>query len=191
MCIHCIYRGNLVITNNNISIKVFGRVWNAQCLQHWKDVTHFLWGAEHIIYTLYFLPKNYKFWTFEPQSLLQTTNACQLTCTIYDLTCSVTCKKNPHTSIDTLDIEMTRTTRHVTLRWHFRRKCRCLLTYIFVFENITWHFEFEVECQWNLSNIHRGHLLAPIEDIVQHPCLSRLTGKGQVLGARIVSAIAY
>ena len=40
------------------------------------------------------------------------------------------------------------------LRWNLRMKCICQLTFILVFENVTWHFGFEVECQINLSNIH-------------------------------------
>jgi hypothetical protein len=60
----------------------------------------------------------------------------------------VTCEeKKVNTSIHTLEIRMTCTTRHVTLRWPFRRKARFQLPFIFVFENITWHFEFEVECE--------------------------------------------
>ena len=30
---------------------------------------------------------------------------------------------------------------------NFKRKRKCQLTFVFVFENVTWHFEFEVECQ--------------------------------------------
>ena len=33
------------------------------------------------------------------------------------------------------------------LRWHFGIWCRCQLTFIIVFENVTRHFGFEVECQ--------------------------------------------
>ena len=33
------------------------------------------------------------------------------------------------------------------LRWHFGIKCRCQLTFIFDFKNVTWHFGFEVERQ--------------------------------------------
>ena len=50
-------------------------------------------------------------------------------------------------SIDTLKFEMTRTNKHMTLRWHFKRKCRCQLTFVFVFNIVTWHVGFEVECQ--------------------------------------------
>ena len=52
---------------------------------------------------------------------------------------------------------------HVLLgMWHWgdilKRKYRCQLTFIFVFENVTWHFGFEVECSIkNLSNIHIDH----------------------------------
>ena len=70
-----------------------------------------------------------------------------MTRTIWISTRSVTCDEKNHTLINTLEIEMTRTTKHVTLRWHCRRKCRCQLTFIFVFENVTWHFGFEVERQ--------------------------------------------
>ena len=60
---------------------------------------------------------------------------------------SVTCEEQNHSSIDTLQIETTRTTRHVTSRWHFRRKSRCQSTFIFALENVTWHFGFDVERQ--------------------------------------------
>ena len=39
-----------------------------------------------------------------------------MTRTIKILTCSVTCEEKIHTLIDTLEIGMTHTTRHVTLR---------------------------------------------------------------------------
>ena len=42
-------------------------------------------------------------------------------------------KKKTHTSIDMLEIEIIRITRHVTLRWHFGGKCRCPLTFFFSF----------------------------------------------------------
>ena len=42
---------------------------------------------------------------------------------------------------------MTHTTRHVTLKWHLKRKCRCRLTFVFIFENVSWHSRFEVERQ--------------------------------------------
>ena len=57
------------------------------------------------------------------------------------------CEEKNYMSIDTLEFEMTRPTRDVTLRWHFKIKCRCHLTFIFVFENVTWHFGFEFERQ--------------------------------------------
>ena len=59
--------------------------------------------------------------------------ACQSTRTISNLTCNVRLvkEKKHHTSIGTSRIEMTRITEHVTLRWwHFRRKCRCQLTFV-------------------------------------------------------------
>ena len=70
-------------------------------------------------------------------------------------------RKKTHTSIDTLQIEMTHTTRHVTLRWNFKRKCRSYqLTFIFVFENVMWHFGFEVECQTQfVKHTHYSHHL--------------------------------
>jgi len=37
----------------------------------------------------------------------------------------VTCEEKNNTSIDTLEIEITRTIKHVTLTWTFIRKCRC------------------------------------------------------------------
>ena len=70
----------------------------------------------------------------------------------FDMQCDLWREKN-HV-IDTIEITMTQTTRHVTLRWHFRRKCGCQLKFIFVFENVTWHFGFEIKCHMNLSNIH-------------------------------------
>jgi hypothetical protein len=53
-------------------------------------------------------------------------------------------KKKTIRQLTSWNFEMTHTTRHVTLNWHFKRKCRCWLTFIFVFKNITWHFRFEV-----------------------------------------------
>jgi hypothetical protein len=38
-------------------------------------------------------------------------------------------------SIDTLKIEMTHISRHATLRWQFRRKCGCQLTFMICFKN--------------------------------------------------------
>ena len=66
------------------------------------------------------------------------------------LTCSMTCEGNKHMSIDILQIEMTRTTRHVTLRWHLERKCRCQVTFNFKKQNVTWQFGFEVERQMKI-----------------------------------------
>ena len=34
------------------------------------------------------------------------------------------------------------------------------MTFIFVFENITWHFRFEVNVKWNLSNINTASSIA-------------------------------
>ena len=45
------------------------------------------------------------------------------------------------------------------LRWQFRRKCRCELTFIFVLENVTWHFGFEVEREMNF--VKATHCLGP------------------------------
>jgi hypothetical protein len=59
----------------------------------------------------------------------------------------VTCEEKYNTSIDILEIEIIRTSRHVTFRWSFRRKCRCQFKFIFVLGNIRWHFEFEVQSQ--------------------------------------------
>ena len=56
-------------------------------------------------------------------------------------------KKKTTRQFDTSKIEMSCITRHVTLRWHFRRRCRCQLTLVFVSENDTWHFGLEVERQ--------------------------------------------
>ena len=40
--------------------------------------------------------------------------------------------------------------------WHWgdilEKKCRCRLKFIFVFEIITWHFDFEGERQMNFVN---------------------------------------
>ena len=61
-------------------------------------------------------------------------------------------------SIETLEIEMTRTARHVTLRWDSRRNCRCQWTFIFVLEKrqpILWISKLNVN--WNLSNIHTAY----------------------------------
>ena len=66
-------------------------------------------------------------------------------------------KKKNHMSTDTLEIEMTYTTRHVTLKWHSRRKCRCQSTFNIVYESITWHFGFEVERQTRF--VQRTHWL--------------------------------
>ena len=67
------------------------------------------------------------------------------------MTCSVTSEEKNHTSIDTLEnwrkYDIRHGTRHVILRRYLRRKCTCQLTFNFVFENITWHFGFEVERQ--------------------------------------------
>ena len=38
------------------------------------------------------------------------------------------------------------------LRWHFKTKRICQLTFIFIFENVTWHFEFEVNRQMKFDN---------------------------------------
>ena len=38
------------------------------------------------------------------------------------------CKHKKHMSINTLEMRTTCTTRHVTSRWQFRRKCRCQMT---------------------------------------------------------------
>ena len=61
----------------------------------------------------------------------------------FDMLCDCEEKKQ-HVSY-TLEIEIRHTTRHVTLRWHCRNKCRCQLTSILAVENIMWHFGFEVE----------------------------------------------
>ena len=63
-----------------------------------------------------------EFLIFDTQKFAQNWNAHQLTRTIQNLTCSATCEENNHTSIDTTQIEMTRTTRHVTLKWHLKRE---------------------------------------------------------------------
>ena len=46
---------------------------------------------------------------------------------------SVDEEEENRTSIDTLEIEMARTTRHVTLRWHSRKECRCQMTFVLLF----------------------------------------------------------
>jgi hypothetical protein len=69
---------------------------------------------------VYFLQSFCKFSTSGTRKLAPPKKrACQLTCTIKNLTCSVTCEEKSHTSIDTLGIETTRTTRHVTLKKHY------------------------------------------------------------------------
>ena len=55
-------------------------------------------------------------WHLTCRNLHTQKNARPLTHTIQDLTCSVTCEKKNHMSIDMLKIEMTRMTEHVTLR---------------------------------------------------------------------------
>ena len=45
------------------------------------------------------------------------------------------------------------------LRWHLRVKCICQLTFIFVFENVPWHFGFEVDRQ--MKFVKHTHTLAP------------------------------
>ena len=42
------------------------------------------------------------------------------------------------------------------LRWSFRVKCICQLIFIFVFENVKWHFGFEVERQMKFVKIHNN-----------------------------------
>ena len=49
-------------------------------------------------------------------------------------------------------LRMIHTTRHVTLKWHFRRKCRCRLTFIFVFKNITCPSIYNLNNKWNFTN---------------------------------------
>ena len=95
--------------------------------------------------TVYFWQSFCKFLIFDTQKLAKKETTHQLTRTTWIWTCTVTCEEKNHTSIDTLKIEMARTTRHVTLRWHFKRKYRCELTFIFVFKNVMWHFRFEVK----------------------------------------------
>jgi hypothetical protein len=59
---------------------------------------------------------------------------------------------------------LTCTTKHVTLRQHFKRKNNSQLTFIFVFENITWHSGVEIEHQIKIvkhiytPNIDEFHL---------------------------------
>jgi hypothetical protein len=52
------------------------------------------------------------------------------------------------------------------LRWHFGRKCRYQLTFIFVFENVMWHFGFEVECQMKV--VKHTHYLRVIHSSTLH-----------------------
>ena len=87
-------------------------------------------------------------------------NACQLTCIIQNLTCSVTCEEENHTSKS----ERTRTTRYVTLRWHFREKYRCRLPFIFVFENVMWHLHLKIEHQ---NEIRQTNTLATSTNTVE------------------------
>jgi hypothetical protein len=53
---------------------------------------------------------------------------------------------------------MTHTTRDVTLRWHLKRKSRCQWTFIFVLENVTWHFVWS----WMSNKICETYTLLPI-----------------------------
>ena len=61
--------------------------------------------------------------------------------------------------MDTWQIEMTHTTRHVTSRWQFRRKCRCQLTFIIVFEISCDTLDFKLNVKWNMSNMHIDSVL--------------------------------
>jgi hypothetical protein len=64
-------------------------------------------------------------------------------------------KEKTARQIGTLIIEMTRTTRHVTLRWHFGRKCRWQLTFILCFLKTSRDtLDLKLTVKWNLSNIH-------------------------------------
>ena len=86
-----------------------------------------------------------KFWYLIRKKLAQKLNAYQFTHTIYILTCSVTCEEN-----------ITRQLTLYKLRGHLLLGICCWGDILednvnvnwhsfFVFENVTWHFEFEVE----------------------------------------------
>ena len=70
-------------------------------------------------------------------------------------------KGKNHMSIDMLEIEMTPTTSHARLRWHFRRKYRCQLTFVLFYENVTWHFGFEFERQMRF--VKHAHCLRMLD----------------------------
>ena len=57
-------------------------------------------------------------------------------------------KEKNHTSIETLEIEMIGTTRHVTLRWHLKKNV-----------DVNWHFGFGVEHQ--IKFLKYTHCLQP------------------------------
>ena len=83
------------------------------------------------------------------------------------LTCSVTCEGKSHTSIDKLEIKMART-RHMTSRWHFRRKnINVNGHFISSFENVMWHFGFEVERQMKFVT-HILVILGFLQSIFQY-----------------------
>ena len=68
-------------------------------------------------YTLcVFLTKFLQVFDIDTQKIAHEKNACQLSRPIQNWTCSVTCEEKNHTSLDIIEIEMTRTTRCVTLK---------------------------------------------------------------------------
>ena len=47
------------------------------------------------------------------------------------------------------------------LKWHSRIRCIYQLTFISVFENVTWHFRFEVQCQ--IKFVKHTHWPVPMQ----------------------------
>ena len=74
--------------------------------------------------------------------------------------CSVIFKEMYHTSIDTLEIEMTCTTRHVTLRWYFRSKYRISIDIHLCFEK---HHVTLWIWSWMSNEICQTHTLIAME----------------------------
>ena len=72
---------------------------------------------------------------------------------------------------------MTHKTRHVTSRRHSRRKCRCQLTYHFLFLRTSRDtLDLKLNVKWNLSNTHSATLSlvdgppTNINRVTSHPC---------------------
>ena len=63
-------------------------------------------------------------------------------------------------------ISFSKILRNTKLRWHFRIKDICHLTFIFVFEDITWLFGFKVEHQTSfVKHTHNLHASTQIFEL--------------------------